>query len=103
MTRGGIDDFRLLLDQDREWQRQGRCRGSDPDPWFPQRGDNKQHVEIAKAICNTCPVQQRCGEYGIANNEEFGVWGGLTGRERRKIRSRRFKEVGHQRTLEATA
>lgn len=44
-----------------------------------------QRVQTARAICAECPVQQECLEYALTHHEIFGVWGGRTERERRKL------------------
>lgn len=69
-----------------EWQQYGACRGLDPDMFFPQRGDT---VREAKTVCDACPVRPQCLEYAITNGEKFGIWGGLSERERRRIRRQR--------------
>jgi WhiB family redox-sensing transcriptional regulator len=71
------------------WRSQGRCRGTDPDIFYPAVEDEAAARE-AKAICSTCPVRTPCLEHALAVREKFGVWGGLTERERRRaLRQRR--------------
>ena len=65
------------------WWERGRCRGVDPDLFFPRRGDDTTQ---AVAVCKACPVQVECLEYAIDNDERHGIWGGTTGNDRRKIR-----------------
>lgn len=62
------------------WQKRAKCRGMNPEIFFPKRGDS---LEPAKAICATCPVQGPCRMQSIEFNEYNGVWGG-EGREGRK-------------------
>lgn len=71
------------------WMQQGKCHGMDPDLWFPERG---QPTEPAKAVCRTCPVQQRCLDYALDVGETWGIWGGKSARERRQIKSLRRRE-----------
>jgi len=80
------------VDLDTSWMIQGKCLGTDPELFFPERGDST--VE-AKATCQGCPVQHPCLEYALEAGEKFGVWGGKSERERRKIRRarREGKEV----------
>jgi WhiB family redox-sensing transcriptional regulator len=73
-------------DLDRSWQCRGNCAGLDPDLFFPERG---QSCAEAKAICVSCAVRSECLEYALAKPEKFGIWGGLSERERRRIRRRR--------------
>ena len=62
---------------------EGLCRQSDPEAWFPERSDK---ATLAKRICRQCDVQERCLEYALANNERFGIWGGMSETERKRMR-----------------
>ena len=77
-----------LLDAapERTWQRQVNCMGVDPDLFFPERGASTRE---AKEVCRGCVVRVECLEYALANSEKFGIWGGLSERERRRIRRAR--------------
>lgn len=68
-----------------EWASQARCTGQDPDALFV-RG-KAQHD--AKAVCKTCPVLAQCLAEALDNRTEFGVWGGMTERERRALLRKR--------------
>ena len=68
------------------WQMQANCLGVDPDLFFPERGASTKE---AKAVCRGCQVREDCLEYALANGEKFGIWGGLSERERRRIRRQR--------------
>lgn len=78
------------------WMDEARCRDEDPVLWFP-RADDERHYDkqvraytmTAKAICNLCPVQLTCLKHAIKADERYGIWGGLTEREREKITGRR--------------
>jgi WhiB family redox-sensing transcriptional regulator len=74
---------RTLWDED--WATQAQCSGKDPDALFV-RG-KAQHD--AKAVCKTCPVLAQCLAEALDNRTEFGVWGGMTERERRALLRRR--------------
>tara|TARA_B100001939_G_scaffold29060_1_gene23040 strand:- start:11706 stop:11996 length:291 start_codon:yes stop_codon:yes gene_type:complete len=76
----------LLRLQELWWQVDANCIGEDPDLFFPDRGASTRK---AKELCNSCVAQEHCLEYSIVNNEKFGIWGGLSERERRKIRKER--------------
>ena len=65
-----------------DWTRDAACASVGSDFWFPEKGVNASH---AKKVCASCPVQTECGEYALANLERYGVWGGVTERERRKL------------------
>ncbi|MEA2716854.1 MAG: WhiB family transcriptional regulator, redox-sensing transcriptional regulator [Actinomycetota bacterium] len=71
---------------DRTWQWQANCLGVDPDLFFPERGASTRE---AKAVCRGCVVRTECLEYALINGEKFGIWGGLSERERRRIRRER--------------
>lgn len=60
----------------------GLCATTDPEAFFPEKGGSTRE---AKRVCAVCPVQAECLDYAIANNERYGIWGGLSERERRKI------------------
>jgi WhiB family redox-sensing transcriptional regulator len=85
------DLVEMVLQQSavRTWQRQANCMGVDPDLFFPERGASTRE---AKEVCRGCVVREDCLEYALANGEKFGIWGGLSERERRKIRRRRALE-----------
>lgn len=72
---------------DAVWQMFASCLGVDPDLFFPERGASTKE---AKSICQGCVVREDCLEYAIANGEKFGIWGGLSERERRRIRRQRI-------------
>ena len=71
---------------DRRWQERANCLGVDPDLFFPERGASTRE---AKEVCRGCVVREDCLEYALANGEKFGIWGGLSERERRRIRRQR--------------
>ncbi|MGH9054588.1 MAG: WhiB family transcriptional regulator [Acidimicrobiales bacterium] len=79
----------LFQPAERSWQRQANCMGVDPDLFFPERGASTRE---AKEVCRGCVVREDCLEHALANGEKFGIWGGLSERERRKIRRRRALE-----------
>lgn len=70
---------------DTAWKQQGACAGMNPDLFFPERGDDTRE---AKKVCATCTVRAECLQYSLDNHERFGLWGGKSERERRRIRRR---------------
>lgn len=72
------------------WRQRAACRGVDPDIFYPV---SDEEAEDAKAICRTCPVQELCLEWALAQREKEGVWGGATERERRRIIRRRRRSA----------
>jgi len=67
------------------WQADALCAQTDPEAFFPEKGGSTRD---AKKICTTCEVKGECLEYALQNDERFGIWGGLSERERRKLRRR---------------
>jgi WhiB family redox-sensing transcriptional regulator len=71
---------------DRSWQGQANCIGVNPDLFFPEAGAS---IREARDVCKGCVVREECLEYALVNGEKFGIWGGLSERERRPIRRAR--------------
>jgi WhiB family transcriptional regulator, redox-sensing transcriptional regulator len=67
------------------WRELAACRDTDLDVFFPESGES---AEPARQVCARCPVRQPCLDYAISNRIAYGIWGGLTGRERRAQQSR---------------
>lgn len=67
------------------WQSDSLCAQTDPEAFFPEKGGSTRD---AKKICSSCEVRVHCLEYALENDERFGIWGGLSERERRKLRKR---------------
>ncbi|GAB2982937.1 hypothetical protein GCM10027282_22320 [Frigoribacterium salinisoli] len=67
------------------WQVDSLCAQTDPEAFFPEKGGSTRD---AKKICASCDVRAQCLEYALRNDERFGIWGGLSERERRKLRKR---------------
>ena len=84
----------------RTWQDLANCLGVDPDLFFPERGASTRE---AKEVCRGCVVREDCLEYALANGEKFGIWGGLSERERRRIRRQRALARRTALDAEATA
>ncbi|MDH5293119.1 MAG: WhiB family transcriptional regulator [Acidimicrobiia bacterium] len=69
------------------WQDYANCRGADADLFFPERGASTRK---AKAICAACEVQSECLDFALRVGEKFGIWGGMSERERRRVRRERI-------------
>ena len=65
------------------WRDDALCAQTDPEAFFPEKGGSTRE---AKKICAGCPVRAECLESALANDERFGIWGGLSERERRRLR-----------------
>lgn len=85
-------------DDAKGWQDFANCRGVDPDLFFPERGASTRE---AREVCKGCVVREDCLEYSLAKGEKFGIWGGLSERERRRIR--RQRTLARRTSLEAEA
>ena len=85
-----------------EWREKGTCWGKTTSPendyWYPEEDDpdKANKILIAKTYCNSCPVKKKCLKFSISNEEEYGIWGGMTPRERR-ARFRRNKNYWNER------
>ena len=66
-----------------KWQDEALCATADPECWFPERGGSTRD---AKKVCRGCPVQVECLEYALEHDLRFGIWGGLSERERRRLK-----------------
>ena len=67
------------------WERDAACLDAEPETFYPDKGGSTRE---AKRICESCPVRSECLEYALANDERFGIWGGLSERERRRLQRR---------------
>ncbi len=65
------------------WQEKALCAQTDPEAFFPEKGGSTRE---AKKVCLSCEVRAECLDYALKNDERFGIWGGLSERERRRIR-----------------
>lgn len=68
------------------WFNDADCRDIGPSVFFPHREDNEH---IARAICKVCPVKEACLDFAIEHKIEFGIWGGVGIRERKRIARQR--------------
>lgn len=72
-----------------EWWDDAACAEVDPELFFPQEGATKQEKLLseykAKQVCSRCPVRTQCLSAALDGNETFGVWGGLSAKEREML------------------
>jgi WhiB family redox-sensing transcriptional regulator len=84
-----VDDAMLAdifgLPEEASWQERSLCAQTDPEAFFPEKGGSTRE---AKRICTGCEVRSECLEYALEHDERFGIWGGLSERERRKLKRR---------------
>ena len=87
----------MITDWSAGWAVRAACRTTDPDTLFVQGAAQNR----AKLVCMGCPVRTECLADALDNRVEFGVWGGMTERERRALLRRRPNVTSWQRLLEA--
>jgi WhiB family redox-sensing transcriptional regulator len=79
------DEGVILDDGPLAWQERALCAQTDPEAFFPEKGGSTRE---AKAVCASCEVRAQCLEYALENDERFGIWGGMSERERRRYKRR---------------
>ena len=83
----GVPGVRRRVETDEDtalaWQADALCAQTDPEAFFPEKGGSTRE---AKRICQGCEVRDECLEYALAHDERFGIWGGLSERERRRLK-----------------
>ena len=70
-------------DPELSWQERSLCAQTDPEAFFPEKGGSTRE---AKKVCVSCDVRSQCLEYALEHDERFGIWGGLSERERRRLK-----------------
>jgi WhiB family transcriptional regulator, redox-sensing transcriptional regulator len=92
----------LLADgaPDLSWQGAALCAQADPEAWYPEKGGS---VREAKRICGACPVRAACLEFALDSGEIWGIWGGLSERQRRPLLAAREHGPGAVREREPAA
>ena len=71
-----------VVEATEDWQQRSLCRGVDPEVFFPISEDDAWR---AKEICGMCSVKQECLVGSLQNRERYGVWGGVTEKERQDM------------------
>lgn len=106
MTEAAVIELISMLEtqprpSDEDWYSQAVCPETDPDAFFPEKGGS---TADAKKVCRGCPVKDPCLQWALDNDERYGVWGGLSDRERRRLKRGAPSEwVGEPRRLPAIA
>ena len=84
-------DMAARRDTAEDWRLRGACGNEDPELFFPvgeTSSTSKRQIEQAKSVCAVCPVRSRCLAEALANSDTYGIWGGTSEDERRKLRRR---------------
>ena len=75
--------------EDLRWMRKGKCAGTGADTHFPaerlRTDGDREDTREAKRQCGLCPQRERCLAYALEHHIDYGIWGGLTSRERRRL------------------
>jgi WhiB family transcriptional regulator, redox-sensing transcriptional regulator len=66
-----------------DWQDKALCAQVDPEIFFPEKGGS---VRDPKRVCARCEVRPECLDYALDTGQQFGIWGGLSERERRRLK-----------------
>ena len=82
-TAVDLDDLYECGEQEQDWQERALCAQTDPEAFFPEKGGSTRE---AKKICSGCEVRAECLEYALEHDERFGIWGGMSERERRRLK-----------------
>ncbi len=78
-------DAQAAFPPELEWQERALCAQTDPEAFFPEKGGSTRE---AKRVCLSCDVRVECLDYALGNDERFGIWAGLSERERRRVKKR---------------
>lgn len=65
------------------------CNNTDPELWFGDQAEGYDHSLVAKKLCKACPARKACAEYAIVAKEQYGIWGGLSPKQRSRIRNQK--------------
>jgi WhiB family redox-sensing transcriptional regulator len=69
----------------RRWRRWAACREIPTKVFFPAGNFARMEEKQAKTVCAICPVRLPCLTFALEHDETFGIWGGLSERERREL------------------
>jgi WhiB family redox-sensing transcriptional regulator len=81
----GVYPLLYGLAEEVSWQERALCAQTDPESFFPEKGGSTRE---AKRVCLSCEVRSECLDYALSHDERFGIWGGLSERERRRLKKR---------------
>ena len=79
---GSAVELRITTTKSTDWREKSLCAQTDPEAFHPEKGGSTRE---AKRVCQSCDVREECLQWALDNNERYGIWGGLSERERRKL------------------
>lgn len=74
-------------DTDLTWREEANCKGVPQGVFFARHGGDR--YDEARQICRACAVKQTCLEFALRNDCQYGMWGGLNEKERRRLKRTR--------------
>lgn len=83
---GSMLNDTITIGPELTWQETALCAQAGPEFFFPAPGSSTRE---AKQLCGACEQREACLEYALANDERFGVWGGLSEKERLNLQRTR--------------
>lgn len=96
-AKGREVNRRKPVEGDMSWQSQGTCRSVSPELFYPEEsgGAGSAVTRDAKKVCKLCPVQRECLEFALKIQpvDDWGVWGGMTKKERAQLRLARNRKA----------
>lgn len=84
-TKNAFNEY----DDGEAWKEDALCASTDPEAFFPEKGGSTRE---AKRVCAACDVRVECLEFALDHDERFGIWGGLSERERRRLKKLQLAE-----------
>jgi len=81
------ESVRILDTEQRlgDWRDRAACRNIDTATFYRHRGES---IEDAREVCRRCPVRAECLDYALSTGQKYGVWGGMSERQRRLMKAR---------------
>lgn len=68
------------------WYDDAVCSQTDPESFYPYMGvKGVNHIQTAKRVCSGCPVRLQCLQHALDEDEQYGIWGGMTRYERKRL------------------
>lgn len=84
MITAGTRELQILTEvREMSWADWAICGETDPEAYFPEKGGSTRE---AKKVCRRCEVRAECLQYALETDQRFGIWGGTSERERRRLK-----------------